>query len=243
MWHGRLVPERFRGLRVHPGRRGVLALAGVGVAAVLVAAAAAQRERPVAEPVPPLPAVQTAEATGTATGPSRPADTSTPAPTSDPPAELVVSVVGLVEHVGLMHLPAGSRVADAVAAAVAEQGADLARLNLAQRLADGDQVVVGALGPNAGSPQLGSAIIPANERPPSARTSGAAMPSGPAAKVNLNTASESELDSLPGVGPATARNIVAWRTEHGRFTAIDQLAEIPGIGPSRLNRLRGLVTL
>ena len=152
-----------------------------------------------------------------------------------------MSVVGLVQHVGLMHLPAGSRVADAVAAAVAERGADLARLNLAQRLADGDQVVVGALGPNPGPPQLGSAIIPGSERPGSARTSGAATPA--AARVDLNTATESELDSLPGVGPATARNILSWRTEHGRFTSIDQLSEIPGIGPSRLNRLRDLVTL
>jgi|GEM_PF-239895 len=244
LWHERLVPERFRGTRLHPGRRGVLVLAGAGVVAVLVAAAAWQRDRPVAQPVPPLPAAQPAEATGGVPAPNTAAEVPTaPAPTSDAPMELVVSVVGLVEHVGLLHLPAGSRVADAVAAAVAREGADLARLNLAQRLADGDQVVVGALGPDTGPPQLGSAIIPGNQRPGSARTPGAATPSGPTAKVDLNTATESELDSLPGIGLATARNILAWRTEHGRFTSIDQLGEIPGIGPSRINRLRDLVTL
>jgi competence protein ComEA len=62
-------------------------------------------------------------------------------------------------------------------------------------------------------------------------------------KVDLNTATESELDSLPGIGLATARNILAWRSEHGRFASVDQLGEIPGIGPSRINRLRDLVTL
>jgi competence protein ComEA len=126
--------------------------------------------------------------------------------------------------------------------AVARTGADLARLNLAQRLSDGDQVIVGPLSAGAGPPQLGSAIIGGSERPGNSRPSGA-TPSGPTAKVDLNTATESELDALPGVGPATARAIVTWRTEHGRFTRIDQLAEIPGLGRSRLARLRELVTI
>ncbi len=237
VWHERLVPERFREVRWNPGRRGVLVLAGVGMVAVAVAAAVAQGEKPVAQPVPPLPAVRTSEAAE----PSGGAEPSTVASTSAAPVDLVVSVVGLVEHVGLLHLPPGSRVADAVTIAVARAGADLARLNLAQRLFDGDQVIVGALSPGPGPSQLGSAIIAGGERPGgSPRPSGAAA-SGPAAKVDLNTATESELDALPGVGPATARAIVAWRTEHGRFASIDQLAEIPGLGRSRLARLRELV--
>jgi competence protein ComEA len=217
-------------------------LAGVGAAAVVVAFTAAQRERPVAQPVPPLPAALASQIPAVAAEPSAGAGPDTPAATAAAPADLVVSVVGLVEHVGLLHLPPGSRVADAVTIAVAKQGADLARLNLAQRLADGDQIIVGALGPNTGPPQLGSAVVAGSERPAgSARTSGS-LSSGPAAKVDLNTATESDLDALPGVGPATAHAIVAWRTEHGRFTSIDQLTEIPGIGQSRLARLRNLVT-
>jgi competence protein ComEA len=241
LWHERFVPERFRGIRLHPGRRGVLVLAAAGVAAVLVAIVVTQRESPVAQPVPPLPVVQSSMVSATAADASSGSTTPAPAPTASPTAapELVVSVVGLVEHFGLLHLPAGSRVADAVAVAVARQGADLTRLNLAQRLADGDQIIVGALVPHGGVPQLGSAVISGAEHPLHSSSASAT----PAAKVNLNTATESELDGLPGVGPATARSIVAWRTEHGRFTTIDQLAEIPGLGRSRITRLRDLVTL
>lgn len=278
-WHERLVPERFRGTRLDPGRRGVLVLAVVGVVAVIVAGAAAQRERPVAQPVPPLPVVRTSavSATGAASesealptagaiGAATPAPSgnegtdsgaATPAPrgsrgadpgaaTSVPTgsrgAELVVSVIGLVEHPGLLRLPPGSRVADALSAAATRDGADLASLNLAQRLADGDQVVVGPAGTHPGTPQLGSVVIPGTRQSPSPGSSGAPPPS-PTAKVDLNSATEPELDALPGVGPTTARAILAWRTEHGRFTSVDQLSEVTGIGPSRLARIRDLVTV
>ncbi|WP_280269276.1 ComEA family DNA-binding protein [Nocardia wallacei] len=245
-WHERVIPERWRGTRLDPGRRGVLVLIAAGVAAVILAAAAVQRESPVAQPVPPLPAVRTSAAgTNTATAPEptgRAAESSTAPPSGR--SELVVSVIGLVEHPGLLHLPSGSRVADALAVAVAQDGADLGSLNLAQRLADGDQVVVGAVAPQPGPPRVGSVVIPGGQRPAApGGTSGAAAPSGPAARVDLNTATEAELDALPGVGPATALAILAWRTEHGRFTSVDQLAEVTGIGPTRLNRLRNLVTV
>jgi competence protein ComEA len=251
VWHERLVPERFRGTRLDPGRRGVIVLAAVGLAAVVVAAATAQREKPVAQPVPPLPAVRSSTVAPTTGAPVRDAsEAATPAPApaatsaGERPAELVVSVVGLVEHAGLLHLPAGSRVADAVSIAVARDGADLASLNLAQRLTDGDQIVVGVTGPNTGPPQLGSMMVPGSQRPAGhARTSGPAVSAAPAARVSLNAATEDELDALPGVGPTTAHAIIAWRTEHGRFTSIDQLAEVTGIGPARLTRLRNLVTL
>lgn len=242
----RLVPERFRGVRVDPGRKGVWVLAGAGVAAVIVAAAAAHRDDPVAAPVAPLPAVHTAAAETSAV--PAPADGPGLAVRSDPPGratpspapggDLVVSVIGLVEHPGLVHLAPGTRVADAVAVAVARDGADLAGLNLAQRLADGDQIVVGAPGPTSG-PRLGSMVVPG--APHSAATSGAVSP--PGHKVNLNTATEQDLDSLTGVGPTTAAAIIGWRTRHGRFTTIDQLAEVTGIGPAKLERLRDQVTL
>ncbi len=249
LWHERLVPERFRGTRLDPGRRGVLVLAAVGLVAVLLAAAAAQRERPVAQPVPPLPAVRTSAVPSPA-GAAEPASAPTAAassgsapaaPASDRAAELVVSVVGLVEHPGLLRLPPGSRVADALSIAVAKDGADLASLNLAQRLADGDQIAVGALGPQPGPPQMGSVVVPGGRTSSGGGTPG--QPTGPPAKIDLNAAAESELDALPGVGPTTARAIVAWRTEHGRFTSVDQLAEITGIGPARLARLRDSVTV
>ncbi|WP_280259249.1 ComEA family DNA-binding protein [Nocardia wallacei] len=275
-WHERLVPERFRGTRLDPGRRGVLVLAVAGVVAVIVAGAAAQRERPVAQPVPPLPAVRTSavsatgaaaeldalptagaigavapapDSQGTDSGAATPASPGTRgadagAATSVPTrgAELVVSVIGLVEHPGLLRLPPGARVADALSAAATRDGADLASLNLAQRLADGDQVVVGPAGSHPGPPQLGSVVIPGTRQSPTPGSSGAPPPS-PTAKVDLNSATESELDALPGVGPTTARAILAWRTEHGRFTSVDQLSEVTGIGPSRLARIRDLVTV
>ncbi len=242
----RLVPERFRGVRVDPGRKGVWVLAGVGVAAVIVAAAAAHRDDPVAAPVAPLPAVRTAAAETSMVpapvdGPGLAVRSDSPgraAPSPTPGGDLVVSVIGLVEHPGLLHLAPGTRVADAVAVAVAREGADLAGLNLAQRLADGDQIVVGEPGPASG-PRLGSMVVAGASH--SAATSGAASP--PAHKVNLNTATEQDLDSLTGVGPTTAAAIIGWRNRHGRFTSIDQLAEVTGIGPAKLNRLRDQVTL
>ncbi|WP_306358031.1 MULTISPECIES: ComEA family DNA-binding protein [unclassified Nocardia] len=158
---------------------------------------------------------------------------------------VVVSVVGLVERGGLLRFPTGARVADALAAAAPRRDADLSGLNLAQYLSDGDQIVIGRAGPNPTAPQAGSSIVGAQaQHPDTPRTpSGAPRPTGKATIVNLNTATEAELDALPGIGPVTAKAIIAWRTEHGRFGSVDQLADVQGIGPSRLERLRGLVTV
>ncbi|WP_406272128.1 helix-hairpin-helix domain-containing protein [Nocardia sp. NBC_00881] len=248
-WRDRLVPVRFRGVRLDPGRRGVRALVVVGLAAMAVAAVVVFRERPIAQVVPPLPAIRPTAA-------SRPAAVLSASMAAPPGAlpvhtdpgqsatELVVSVVGLVHHTGLVRLPGGSRVADAIAAAGGPiDGADTSGLNLAQRLSDGDQVLVGPVTPNPGLPQPGSSTISAGGRPPSGSSSSSGRPSGPAARVDLNTASETELDALPGVGPVTARAIVSWRTTNGRFTSVEQLGEVEGIGPARLARLRDLVTV
>ncbi len=134
--------------------------------------------------------------------------------------ELVVDVAGAVRRPGLVHIAQGTRVADALAAAGGSTPrADLAAVNLAAPLADGEQVVV---------PLRGAAGAPA---------------SGPAATapVDLNTATPEQLDALPGIGPATAAKIVAFRTAHGPFRSVDELVAVPGIGPARIEQLKGLV--
>lgn len=249
VWRDRLVPERFRGTRLDPGWRGLVTLIAVGLAAVVVAAVVVLRERPVAQAVPPPSTVRISTGTVPAelSGASM-AASSGPAPsavpvTTSPATELVISVVGLVHRGGLVRLPAGARVADALTAAGgAKDGADLSGLNLAQRLQDGDQVLVGPGGPNVG-PRLGSTTVSAGGPASSGSASNSPAAQRPSGKVDLNSATEAELDGLPGVGPITARAIVAWRSTNGRFTDIAQLGEVDGIGPARLARLRDLVTI
>jgi len=157
-------------------------------------------------------------------------------------AGIVVHVVGRVHRPGVRRLPAGSRVADAIrAAGGAAPGAVPARLNLARRLVDGEQVAV----PGPRDP-----VAPVAEGPGGAGgaggtggASGAGGPGAPDAVVDLNAATQAQLDALPGVGPVLAGRILAWRTEHGRFTRVDELGEVAGIGPKALERLRPLVTV
>ncbi|MGK8505161.1 helix-hairpin-helix domain-containing protein [Nocardia asiatica] len=243
----RLVPERFRGMRIDPGRRGVRTLAFVGLAAMVIAGVMVFRERPIAHTVPPSPVRQTAalETTGAAASvravgsAGNSPERGTPGP---PPTELVVSVVGLVQRTGLVRLPEGSRVADALAAAGGpSEGADTSGLNLAQRLSDGDQVLVGPAVPGAGAPPHAGSTIGASGRAPSGSAAAPGRPSSPPGRIDLNTATEAELDALPGVGPVTARAIISWRTSNGRFASVEQLGEVDGIGPARLARLRDLV--
>lgn len=240
-WRERLIPPRFRGARLDPGRRGVATMAGVGLLAFLVTLVVVFWERPVAQPVPPLPAAHPAALPAaepvSATAPAVPGTT----PGPPPPAELVVSVVGLVHKAGLVRLPPGARVADALTAAGgALAGADLTGLNLAQRLADGDQVRVGPA--DTAAPPPGSATV-SGGKTVAADPDAEGSASGTGGPVNLNTATESDLDALPGVGPVTAKAIIAWRQTNGRYTDVEQLAEVDGIGPARLARLRELVTV
>ncbi|HEY5856757.1 MAG TPA: ComEA family DNA-binding protein [Aldersonia sp.] len=226
------LPERLRGARAAVSGRAAAALGVVAVLAAVVAGFSVLQDRPVTQEVPRLPLVEANTLTSSAV-PTVPTVPTVPAPEAE---ELVVSVVGLVRHSGLVRLPPGARVADAIAAAGgAQEGADLLSLNMAQRVSDGDQILVGVAATDGGPPVLGSATVGAGGATP-----GTATPTG---KVNLNTATEAELDALPGVGPVTAAAIVAWRDANGRFADVEQLGEVDGIGPSRLAKLRDMVTV
>jgi competence protein ComEA len=149
-----------------------------------------------------------------------------PPPLAGPVAQarppVVVDVVGAVRRPGLYRFRRGGRIADAVAKAGGPtRRADLAQVNLAAPLADGEQVVVPARSAAAGGAAAGTAA-----------------PAGP---VHLSTATLEQLDALPGVGPVTAQKILDYRTKHGAFSSVDELDAIPGIGPARLDQLRDLV--
>ncbi|RYV52642.1 ComEA family DNA-binding protein [Pengzhenrongella frigida] len=162
-----------------------------------------------------------------------------PAPS---PADVVVHVVGQVNAPGVVHLPTGSRVADAVSVAGgAAPGAVLAAVNLARVVQDGEQIVVPALGEVApGTTGAGGAAASDADRNGADQTG--AAPGGDASTLlDLNTADATDLESLPGIGPVLAQRIVDWRTEHTRFTAVDELGEVAGIGDTLLGRLRELV--
>jgi competence protein ComEA len=152
-----------------------------------------------------------------------------------PGGDLVVHVVGAVRHPGVVELPAGSRLADAVAAVggLTRRG-DPASINLARPAVDGEQVVVlrrGAAGP-------GQAV---GAGAPPAPTGGATTSTS--APVDLNTASLEQLDGLPGIGPVLAQRILDWRSANGRFSTVEELAEVSGIGEATLGDLRPLVTV
>ena len=149
--------------------------------------------------------------------------------TQPPPGPLVVHVAGAVTAPGLIEITDGSRVADAVAAAGGLTGdADSARVNLAEKLVDGARLYIPALGEATPPPPM-----------PSGSPAGAA--STPAQPVDVNTATVEQLDVLPGVGPATAAAIVAYRDAHGPFTSVESLAEVRGIGPAKMEALRPMV--
>ncbi len=150
--------------------------------------------------------------------------------------EIAVDVVGRVRHPGLVRLPAGSRVMDAIqAAGGAAPGAELEAVNLARRVVDGEQIRV---------PRHGEPIAAAGSAAGGGAGAGAppGVPGQPGAPLDLNTASIEQLDTLPGVGEVTANRIVAYREAHP-FTSIDDLRLVPGIGDRRFETLKDLVTV
>ena len=194
-----LVPAGLRGGRWDPGRQGVAALTVVAIVGALLAGVVLLRGR--SQPVAPPPVTNAASESAAAV--------------------LVIDVAGRVRRPGIVRLPMGSRVDDAVrAAGGALPGATFAGLNRARKLTDGEQVLVGVPAP------AGSAV-----------GSGATGDS----RVDLNLADMAALDSLPGIGPVLAQKIVDWRTEHGRFASVDQLREVGGIGESKFAALKNKV--
>lgn len=139
----------------------------------------------------------------------------------------LVHVAGAVRHPGVYRLGAGKRVEDAIArAGGATARGDPNAINLAAKVADGQQVLVPRRGAAGAVPGV------------------AAAPGAPAsAPVNLNSATAEQLDTLDGVGPATATKILEWRQAHGGFRSVEDLAQVPGIGPKKLAALKPKVQL
>jgi competence protein ComEA len=204
---GELLEElpRQRFSRRHVGVIGVLL-----VLSLLTAGWLLLRARPVA--------VASPSEVVTVSSPTQPAVSATPT-TSKAASKIVVHVLGAVRHPGLVRLPENARVQDAVdAAGGLTNRADPGELNLAQPLRDGQQVVIGNRTDPAGEVRDQAGSGQGND----AAATGA---------VDLNHASQPQLEELPGVGPVTAQAILAWRQQHGRFSRIEELQEVDGIGP------------
>jgi competence protein ComEA len=200
-----------RAVRLDPGRRGSGALWVAGLLAALALAGWTWLDRPTVEPAP------------AATPDAAPPATPSPEEAAQDRPTVVVSVVGLVARPGLVTLPEGARVADALAAAGGLlPEADPASVNLAAVVSDGEQIAVGV--PGAAPP-----VAPAGD--------GGAM-TGP---LDLNAATAADLDALPGIGPVLAQRIVDHRDATGRFTSVEQLDDVPGIGPTTYAELSDLV--
>jgi competence protein ComEA len=204
------LPETVRAGRLALDGRAILAVGVVALVGVLVAAWFAWRGSADAQPVARTSVIAPGVALARTSSPS-------PDPRGSPGATalLVVDVAGRVRRPGLVRLPAGSRVADALAAAGGTlPGVDLATINLARPVVDGEQILVGIAGAGGGAGPPGS-------------TGAAAGP------LDLNAATLEQLEDLPGVGPVLAQKILDWRTAHGRFSTIDELREVGGIGDKK----------
>ena len=207
-----------------PGSRGVRALAAVAVLVVVIAAFLAWRARPRVDPVAAAPPADPRLAAASAGDP----DAGGVAGSSS--AQVVVAVGGKVRRPGLVRLPPGSRVADALqAAGGAEPGVDVTALNLARKVVDGELILVGV------TPSPGSAPIGGTAGQPTAGGAPAGAP------INLNTATLADLDALPGVGPVLAQRILDAREAQGGFKSVSDLRKVDGIGDSRYEQLKDLV--
>jgi competence protein ComEA len=208
-------------MRVGIGAAVVLLIAGLGIAVLVSAFSSAGVTTTIA------PAPSAASGTGTARSGSAPPSATGTSPGSA--VSLFVHILGAVAKPGLYQLHDGARAVDAVAAAggfTAE--ADRQQLNLARLVSDGEQIYVPKVGEAGSGPPGNSAV------------GGAGAVGG---KVNINTASESDLETLPRVGPTMAKRIIAWREANGRFATIEDLMSVTGIGEKTFAELKDLVTI
>ena len=236
------LPAGVQAVAIAPSGRALVGLLLVVTVAVATTGATAWVARPQEQRAPgrdhllgrPLASPSTAAATGApgagpVDGPTDGAATSSGSSTASP-AVVLVHVAGAVRRPGLVELPTGARVADAVAAAGGVTAAgNPASVNLARTVVDGEQVVVA---------RRGEEVVPL-PGPPSAGTA----PGAAGALIDLNTATLEQLDGLPGIGPVLAQRILDWRTANGRFSVVEELGEVSGIGEATLADLRPLVTV
>jgi competence protein ComEA len=213
-------------LRVDPGRRGAIAVGAAAVLAAILTGIWVLSARPHGIPAAAPLAAQSTPATLDSASRAAPAASSA--------GEVVVDVAGKVHRPGLVRLPAGSRAFDAVRAAGGPlPGVSLDSIDLAARVTDGEQLTVGAAPAGASGPSVSSG--------PDTGAAGSGAP--PGAPVDLNAAGTEQLQTLPGIGPVLAQHILDWRSAHGRFTAVDQLQQVTGIGPAKYASLKPLVSV
>ena len=220
-WRERLASARAT---IDPARAAITA----GIV-LLLAVAGWWLVRPARPPVEAgLPRASTtaegAAGVGEESGPQAASNTTLPAGAASAPPELFVQVAGAVVRPGVYRLADGARVIDLIErAGGALADADLQAMALAVRLVDGQRVQVPHMGEVLPLQATGGAGPPGTGRP---------GPTAPATPIDLNTASQPELEALPGIGPTTAQAILAYRDEHGPFASVDDLGEVQGIGPT-----------
>ncbi len=206
------------------GREHLAAVAVVLLVGVASTAWAAFRAHTTPIPAAPSPQVSVAQ--------PQPTSGSAPSTSQSPTPDIQVHVLGAVASPGVVTLPQGARVHEAVAAAGGMNSrARPGDLNLAAEVADGSQVIIGDSNKPGG-------VLNGSDSGAAPAVAGGAGASG---TVDLNTATAEQLQTLPGVGPVTAANIIDWRTENGRFKSVTELTEVSGIGPKTLARLQDRV--
>ena len=227
------VPTPFREARVSVPWRAVLAFGIVVLVAATVFAVRVARAQDAA-----APQVVAAGGLVARTTPPSPSGSGSAGGSSAASAHrsLVVDVVGQVARPGVVSVPDGARVGDVLTAAGgALPDADVRRLNLARLVGDGEQLVVPRPGETPAEP------LGAGGGSGAAGPGGSSSGSTTAIVVDLNTATLAGLDGLPGVGPVLAQRILDWRGEHGRFSSVDELGEVSGIGDRLLAQIRSRV--
>lgn len=213
-----IVGALWRSDRLDPGGPGARALVAVAVVAVLLVAGWLWLSRPQPQPISMTsPAAAAPRLTTEGAAPSA----------MSSPTTVVVQVAGKVRHPGVVTLPAGSRVTDAITAAGGlVPGADTGTLNLARRVTDGEQILV---------------AVPGAPAPPAPAAGPAGAAPTPGAPLDLNSATLEQLQELPGLGPVFAQRIIDYRTQHGGFRTVQELRQISGIGTHRFAQLQPLV--